>query len=165
MSSLWLENNNFKLITVEADKWFPLETGGLLIGYRADNGEIVITDITVAGPNAIHKKSQFIPDYDFDQNVVEEAFHRTGGICNYLGDWHTHPNGNGFLSWPDKRTMRSISQSTEAYLSSPTMGILFGKSGSWELAAHELSKGASKWLLGRRYNYRSLCVNKFDKSL
>lgn len=164
MTLLWFSNKDLELVVKEANKWYPLETGGLLLGYKADNGEIVVTNVTVSGPEAIHRETQFVPDYSYDQSAVEKIFNSTNGVSNYLGDWHTHPNGNGCLSRCDKRAMRTVSKSQGAFLPSPVMGILFGGNSGWRLNMHGLSKEHNRWLPSYRYNFYSLQVNDFDMS-
>ena len=62
MNSLWLCDRALEVIKKEANNWFPLETGGLLLGYRADNGDVVVKSASVAGPESIHRKKSFTPD-------------------------------------------------------------------------------------------------------
>lgn len=159
MNKLWILDSELDILICEADKWFPLETGGLLLGYIADNSEIIVTKITTSGPNSIHKKYKYFPDDVYDQEAVEKIFYDSKSIYNYLGDWHTHPNGTGFLSGDDKKTMRIISKSEEAILASPSMLILFGNKSSWKLCAYNLIKSKRKWL-GLGYKYNNLQIKR-----
>lgn len=40
----------------------PWETGGMLMGYVADNGDYVVTQLIGPGPNAKHSRYRFLPD-------------------------------------------------------------------------------------------------------
>jgi integrative and conjugative element protein (TIGR02256 family) len=119
----------------EAEDKYPLETGGVLVGYWSEDGrEVVITAVSGPGPKAIHSKSDFTPDYLYQDQFVASAYARSGRRHTYLGDWHTHPDGGTKLSGLDKRTLRRISRAQDARAAAPIMVIVANDGASWEAA-------------------------------
>lgn len=121
---IWLSKQSLKRLFNDAFRWFPKETGGVLVGYTALNKDLVITDLFCAGPLAEHHASYYIPDYLHDQKKVEQVYFETGGTEVYLGDWHTHPYSNALLSKTDRQTLIAISNYAEARIKEPVMLIL-----------------------------------------
>jgi integrative and conjugative element protein (TIGR02256 family) len=115
----------------------PLETGGMLIGYVADNGEAVVTGVIGPGPNARHRRYSFLPDADYQQDKLTAWHTATNGRETYLGDWHTHPSGGTELSLKDKRTLKRIASERSSQIEKPFMVILDGAK-NWEMRAVRL---------------------------
>jgi integrative and conjugative element protein (TIGR02256 family) len=131
VSSIWVPKSFVKTLSLEAGSKFPLETGGVILGY-ATGMDIVITNATFPGSNAIHTPNGFIPDHDFDEAQVAQAYMDSGGIKTYLGDWHSHPNqAKAALSSKDKSTLKLISRSKEARCPQPIMAVFNGADESW----------------------------------
>lgn len=118
-----------------ADKHAPRETGGMLLGYNADNGDTVATTIIGPGPRAKHRRFGFVPDPDYQQSLLEAHFYATNGRETYLGDWHTHPGGSPSPSYIDKRTLARIASTESSGTRHPIMVILGGETGSWRVGA------------------------------
>ena len=116
----------------QAQQHFPLETGGMLLGYES-NDDIVLTKIIGAGPNAKHGYSHFVPDGEYQQSALEEHFWATDGRETYLGDWHTHPKGKNKLSPLDKRTLACIANEPLSGTKHPLMAIFACGGGTWDL--------------------------------
>ncbi len=124
---VWLSSKVVSLMTEEANKQYPLETGGVLLGWKQKQ-EFVIADVVGPGPTAKHDKHTFYPDHDWQVTNIETRFRLSGGQLNYLGDWHTHPNTKAQMSSLDNSTLRHISISVP----SPLMMILGGGvDGDW----------------------------------
>ena len=116
----------------EAASRYPLETGGVLMGYWTENyKEVVVTAVTGPGPKAIHKTTSFAPDADFHETEISRLYNESGRVHTYLGDWHTHPNGTCYLSRKDRATLKRISRYKAARAPAPIMAILAGSS-DWE---------------------------------
>ena len=126
---IWLPEKLREEMSILATNAYPNETGGVLIGYNAGNG-LVITAITGPGRDAIHKPHAFTPDYAYHDAEIERIYNQSGRRHTYLGDWHSHPDGDSTLSSKDKRTLRAIAEYVPARTSSPIMGILDGRT-SW----------------------------------
>lgn len=117
----------------EARRVSPNETGGVLLGYWAHVGvEAVITDSVGPGPRAIHRRSSFVPDYDFHDAEIHRRYTRSGRRLEYVGDWHTHPTGTLMLSRKDRRTLTAIAMHAPARAPTPVMAIFAGRR-TWRL--------------------------------
>jgi integrative and conjugative element protein (TIGR02256 family) len=88
----------------EAQSAFPLETGGLLLGWSPQPGAVVISRIIGPGPQARHRATSFTPDAAWQEERLAEAYEQAGRRLHYLGDWHTHPRGTVRLSSTDRAT-------------------------------------------------------------
>ena len=121
--------NEFLALQVidEVERMFPLETGGILMGNIVADDVVNITAIVGPGPTARHSRTSFVPDYQYQIEEVAKLYHSSEGINTYLGDWHSHPDGNRFLSHQDRMALQSIACSNKARCSSPLMMIISGK--------------------------------------
>lgn len=124
MINLWLERRQVKKILKEILAHFPNETGGLLAGYIGHNDEKVVTKITIAGPRAKHHPYSYIPDYKFDERQIAKIYRKSKRSETYLGDWHSHPGANSYLSGTDKGTLERIARFEKARIETPVMLIL-----------------------------------------
>ena len=89
------------------------ETGGILVGYRADqdasdDSKVIITHASGPGPESSASATHFVKDTPYLQSVLELLFqyHQV----NYLGVWHKHP---GDMSWPSSGDVSSAMQEIE----------------------------------------------------
>ena len=120
----------------EADARHPLETGGVLVGYRVRETEIVITAASGPGPQAVHAPTRFKPDHDHQVEWIAARYAASDGIESYLGDWHTHPGAKlAEPSWTDRRAATSIANCDEARADRPVMVIMAGEPGAWRSRA------------------------------
>jgi integrative and conjugative element protein (TIGR02256 family) len=116
----------------DAEKHFPLETGGALLGYWCGNNEAVVQEAIGPGPHAVHRKTSFCPDADWQHAQMALIYKRSGRRTAYLGDWHTHPTAeHDGLSWIDRRAIKQVAQSTEARAPAPLMGLMYGGPSEW----------------------------------
>ena len=75
-----------------------LETGGILIGTQVD-GKIIIFFATGPGEQALQRKYVFEADTKRQQKILDKYIAEYD--CNYLGEWHKHPEGFTKLSGGD----------------------------------------------------------------
>lgn len=110
----------------EAARMAPLETGGMLLGYRVGD-EVVVQAITGPGPDAKHHRARFEPDAAWQQQELERVYAESGRITTYLGDWHTHPAGVPVPSRRDRKTARKVAREKSARAPRPLTAILGGE--------------------------------------
>lgn len=108
----------------EVDRHIPYETGGVIAGELIGNSQWIITNITMPGPKAIHKRFSFKPDYEHDENEIARIYRDTNCTSVYLGDWHSHPNSSSYISEKDKNVLEIIAKSKEARMPHPLMLII-----------------------------------------
>src|SRR4051812_37824791 len=99
----------------------PLENGGVLLGWRSGEDRIVV-DLRGPGPRALHGRHCFIPDHVWQLSEIKRAFHESRGDLDYLGDWHSHPDGIAEMSDLDSATLLRIARRVSA----PLMLIVAG---------------------------------------
>lgn len=81
------------------------ETGGIVVGH--DRGRTIdVTGIGAPGPNAVHEATRFTRDLAHAGDVAAEAWRRDRS--QWIGEWHTHPNGRTAPSRHDLRTYTSL---------------------------------------------------------
>jgi integrative and conjugative element protein (TIGR02256 family) len=109
----------------EAGRTFPLETGGVLLGQSTSH-HTSIGVVIGPGPNANHRCTGFQPDRDWQYEQIAIVFKQLGGVVQYLGDWHTHPDGSTLPSSLDRQLLRDISSDLQSRCERPVMAILGG---------------------------------------
>lgn len=123
----------------EADRIFPYETGGVLLGYWDESfKEVVIDRVLGPGPDAIHRRESFIPDARYHEQMIAYHYEASGRLHTYIGDWHTHPLSVPYLSRKDRRTLKKIAKHEEARAPIPIMTILGGP--PWEMKVWRYSR-------------------------
>lgn len=132
--NVWIANTALADMSYLADFQFPSETGGMLLGYQAENNECVVTEIIGPGPLAIHHRFGLVPDGEYQQAELEKIYSESNGQVTYLGDWHTHPKGLNRPSRLDKRTLSRIARESKSGTVTPLMAILGNGNPKWEVA-------------------------------
>lgn len=132
---IWIAESCLAMMHQLAEEKFPLETGGMLIGYIASTGEPVVTSIIGPGPSAKHRRFKFTPDEIYQQAMLETHFYETEGRETYVGDWHTHPKVAPIPSYLDKCTLARIAREPRSQILLPVMIILGGCEAEWSLNA------------------------------
>ncbi len=68
------------------------EAGGIILGrFIKSCSDIVIDDITHPMPGDIRKRYYYYRRKEPHQELIEKLWITSNGTCNYLGEWHTHP--------------------------------------------------------------------------
>jgi integrative and conjugative element protein (TIGR02256 family) len=71
----------------------PSETGGVLIGsYDFQRKIIYVVDTIASPPDSIEKLTSYIRGSDGLKDKIDAIRKKTGGILEYIGEWHSHPN-------------------------------------------------------------------------
>lgn len=149
MPSVWLPELVIEELRRLANQYYPLEIGGMLMGYIAENKDYVVTSIIGPGPNAKHSRHAFEPDSDFQLKILHARYMETNGRETYLGDWHTHPDGTTNLSRRDKETLASIAATPESKITSPLMAVAAGSKEDWKLDVVRFISSQKKWFCSR----------------
>jgi len=111
------------------------------MGYRGNNGDVVVTDMIDAGDKAFHCRYRFIPDQDYQLGEIARTYLESDGLVTYLGDWHTHPNGSTELSLLDRRTLTKIATTDESKNKEPIMVVFGGSIGEFDVNPVQLVSG------------------------
>ncbi|MEB2529150.1 SAVED domain-containing protein [Kocuria rosea] len=100
-------------ITAETRRCIPLESGGVLLGYREDR-RIVVTHALVVSADIAHT-NRYIRD-DVQANALLRQFlasREADDPIGYIGEWHSHPAPCG-PSNIDVRAIRAIASDTDS---------------------------------------------------
>lgn len=120
----------------EAQRAYPSETGGLLLGWSPQPAAVVISEVIGPGPRAGHHARTFTPDSAWQEEQLAQAYELAGRRLQYLGDWHTHPRGTVRLSGTDRATLRHIAEHPDARADYPVMAVLAGGP-LWQVAVRQ----------------------------
>lgn len=82
------------------------EAGGILMGKRLLNGNIIITDVTSPQKGDTRKRTFFKKKTRIHQSISDILWKKSSGKTIYLGEWHTHPENNPVPSTVDLRGWR-----------------------------------------------------------
>ena len=82
-----------RLAVLRASK-LPKETGGVLLGtYDMDRRIVYVVDTIPSPPDSEEWPTVYIRGRSGLQEQVERIQKRTEGQLQYIGEWHSHPNG------------------------------------------------------------------------
>lgn len=135
MLDLWLSVDALATIEAASADKYPLETGGILVGYRSGASQIIESAIG-PGPNAVHDRYSFHSDHEWQCDQLDELFLQSKGRQVYLGEWHTHPEGNFRMSTVDRLTLARICRTKRSSAPNAFMVIGAGRPGAWLWMAH-----------------------------
>lgn len=81
------------------------ESGGVLLGrYMLDDNDVIIDKITVPQSNDRSTRFSFHKQQKEHQRIIDAVWSESLGTCNYLGEWHTHPEDDPSPSKIDIKT-------------------------------------------------------------
>lgn len=133
IAKAWVSRSAIEAMFREADRSYPCETGGVLMGYWAGcDTDVVVTQVVGPGPYAMHDETSFVPDEQFHEMEIARIYAESGRLHTYLGDWHSHPATAAYLSKLDRKTLKRIAAHTAARTLFPVMAVLGGGS-PWDI--------------------------------
>ena len=122
---------NFKVVFSDAllekmirlgKMYFPKEFGGILTGIKSEE-HLIILDIEVPVKFESNKNG-FVRHPDFLNDYLQEIFVKSNNQIEYLGEWHTHPNGSTQFSSQDLTSMKEIAENLDVNNVTPLLIIL-----------------------------------------
>lgn len=133
---VWIGRSVVDEMRAEASTYAPLETGGVLLGWR-DGEDRIVVDMIGPGPLALHGRHAFMPDHRWQLAQLRHTFKQSGGDLDYLGDWHTHPAGIAQMSEVDRGTLNRLAGRVPQAL----MMIAAGGEDAWTFGAWMQQRG------------------------
>lgn len=100
---------------------YPKEFGGIFIGFKSELG-IIITDVLVPD-KYINGRTVFVRHPGTLNERLEEIHKITNGEIQYLGEWHSHPDGPTYPSITDKDAMKEIAKDKKINEDNPLLMI------------------------------------------
>lgn len=146
VGTAWVAEPAVSIMAAEAERAYPCETGGVLLGYWSPPySEVVVTDVVGPGPRAVHEPTRFVPDADYQEAEIARWHLADSRRHAYLGDWHSHPTGGAGLSSKDRRTLRAIAAHEAARAPVPLMVVLT-LNAEWRVSVWRFQPAAIKLL-------------------
>lgn len=158
---VWISRSAVADLLDEAELWWPLETGGVLLGYES-GADVVVERVVGPGGQAKHSSTGYKPDGGFHGLAMERVFRESDGAVYYLGDWHTHPGGSVRMSRRDELALAGIADFDDSHQPHPLMLVAArGEDQPWRFVTWRF---VSRWRLGpySRVRLRTIRPKVFD---
>ena len=98
-----------RMTSYQQDTRNKLEAGGILLGrFILASKNIVVDHVTVPMIGDKRSRYAFIRGEKMHQSVITRVWEKSNGTCNYLGEWHTHPEKYPNPSGQDIRNWKEI---------------------------------------------------------
>lgn len=101
----------------------PNETGGILVGRRTDDAVTVLA-VSDAGTNAVSEPTRFERDGAHSQAFLEQTVAELGPGVDYVGEWHSHPDGDPSPSPRDTQSFIEIAADPNYLTTAPVLVIV-----------------------------------------
>lgn len=121
---IFITKETYDFIKQESADSKDIETGGVLIGYRRNDGVYLVLRATKPGPKAKRTQTGFEKDEEYCQEAVLAAYNERGDKGLYLGEWHYHPRGSNKPSGLDIKSLTEIAFQENYRIDKPVMIIL-----------------------------------------
>lgn len=81
-----------------------LEAGGILLGrFLRNSANVVVDEVTIPSHLDRQARAFFHRNHLKHQQVIDARWKASNGTCQYLGEWHTHPEPEPTPSHVDMR--------------------------------------------------------------
>lgn len=101
---------------------YPKEFGGILSGCVHGNSLFVLDMVTPKKYS--NSRVEFTRHPDGLNEYLLNIFKNTDGFIEYLGEWHSHPDGNLKFSDHDLKTMSTIAEDKDVKTKRPLLLIV-----------------------------------------
>ncbi|MCU1300705.1 MAG: ThiF family protein [Candidatus Sulfotelmatobacter sp.] len=127
-----------KLQQIRSTK-LPNETGGVLLGaWDLTRRVVYVVDTITAPTDSEERVALFIRGSAGLRDRVKEVWERTGGMLQYIGEWHSHPDGYGTVPSDDDCNVFSwLSEKTHEDGFPPIMLIVGERGMRWFIGSIE----------------------------
>ena len=107
---------------------------GLWIGCIDNNLKRITVIDTYIPPDNFRTESKVTGGIQGVKKIIVSCERKSNGIIQYIGEWHTHPNGRAIPSELDRKAFAEFSKLGRTYLMT-----IFGKGevGNWVIHGEE----------------------------
>jgi integrative and conjugative element protein (TIGR02256 family) len=121
-SSIHISKRVLKTIEEITSNHYPKEFGGVFIGYKSKE-DFIITNILI--PDEYKNGKTIFVRYPGTLNErLSEIHNITNGKIQYLGEWHSHPDGSTSPSNIDINAMKEIAVDKKINIDKPLLMIV-----------------------------------------
>lgn len=118
---------------------YPKEFGGIVSGIRLNNiWTIIDFQVPLKYDNSTNG---FTRDAGTLNIYLESAFNESRGQVEYLGEWHSHPNGTTKYSDNDRKSMMEIAEDINIKNDSPLLLIIGNSKKSFKYSLFQYIEG------------------------
>lgn len=110
------------------------EAGGVLLGrHILGCRDIIIDEVTSPAPADRRRRLSFHRSHAYHQQVIDNRWRTSRGTCQYLGEWHTHPEASptpspvDFSDWRRRLQVDQFAGDALLFIIVGTVGL-----GAWE---------------------------------
>lgn len=90
------------------------ESGGVLLGrHIIDSSDVVVDFVTTPQKNDNSTETFFFKNKEEHQEIINTEWKMSKGTCNYIGEWHTHPQDHPIPSLTDMKTWLRLVKETK----------------------------------------------------
>lgn len=129
----------------------PNETGGILVGRHTDD-TVTVLAVSDAGRNAVSEPTRFERDGAHCQAFLERTVAELGPGVDYVGEWHSHPDGSPAPSSRDTQSFIEIAADPNYLTTAPVLLIVApatsGQSVNWSASVFPVDGLARAITLG-----------------
>jgi integrative and conjugative element protein (TIGR02256 family) len=112
-------------IEVESRRSPTTETGGVIAGTgKLGTYDVAVTHATGPGPRARRTKYSFARDVSYCQAQIDQFARESGGLVDYLGEWHKHHEEEPCPSPRDIGTLSNIARDKNYHVTLPLLFII-----------------------------------------
>lgn len=119
--SLSISQNILDEMYIKALASYPNETGGMFAGRISEDGHDAIIESLVIPSKTESSHISFLRETDGMERIWKDL--ASQGLI-YLGEWHTHPNGNVQYSHTDYLAIKNIANDKNVSLETPLLFII-----------------------------------------
>jgi len=100
-----------KLRDFQESHSFSKESGGIIVGYYENSlRELMISDVTFPQADDVCGRYRFVRKITGHQEIMDSLWEKSGRKKSYLGEWHTHNQGDPIPSPIDKLNWKKIAK-------------------------------------------------------
>ena len=119
---LVVEDSLLKSIYQSSCGHYPKEYGGFLIGKYSDDFKTLYIEQSITADIFKSSRIEFTRESSYLKTEFEKLFISKG--LDYIGEWHTHPDGEAWYSSTDLNAMISITHEKNVKIDNPILLIL-----------------------------------------
>ena len=101
---------------------YPEEYGGFLIGKYSDDFKTLYIEQSITAEIFKSSRIEFTRESNYLKSELKKLFIDKG--LYYIGEWHTHPDGEAWYSTTDLSAMISIAHEKDVKIDNPILLIL-----------------------------------------
>ncbi|WP_227686003.1 Mov34/MPN/PAD-1 family protein [Psychrobacter aquimaris] len=119
---LVVEDSLLKSIYQSSCGHYPKEYGGFLIGKYSDDFKTLYIEQAITAEIFKSSRIEFTRESNYLKSEFKKLFIDKG--LYYIGEWHTHPDGEAWYSTTDLSAMISIAHEKDVKIDNPILLIL-----------------------------------------